>query len=182
MKRPEGRRAGLVGAFVVVAAMGSALASSSLPQDVAGYRSWPQLLEQPRPVSENLWFLCRPPSVVERDEARQRAGPHADHLVMVYATAAAAQALATTARSLPPGAILAKAKVSQAGDASPEAVAFMIKHDAGEFPESGGWEFRYYPASGDPRETQEHCAACHQAGKATDFVLGVYPKPRAKQP
>ena len=169
---------------VLVMAMGGLLAVAAtarepngplaLPREFADYRTWSHLLKRPRAVPEELWILCRPPSAAEQDRARQETGPHAQYLVMVYATRAAAHTLASTPGSVAPGAIIAKEKLSRDGSASPEGVGVMVKHAGGEFEATGGWEFLYYPASGDPRNTHEHCAACHQRGQSRDYVLGDY--------
>jgi hypothetical protein len=48
----------------------------------------------------------------------------------------------------------------------------MIKRGTPQFTKSGGWEFVFYPRSGDSRRTQEACAGCHRAAASTDYVFG----------
>jgi len=52
----------------------------------------------------------------------------------------------------------------------------MVKQPRSAFPETSGWEFRYYPSSPDARRTHEACASCHRAAAAKDYVFGQYPK------
>ena len=51
----------------------------------------------------------------------------------------------------------------------------MIKREGKEFKKSGGWEFRFYPESGDAQKTHQACAACHHAAATKDYVMGEYP-------
>ena len=175
MKRLNGLALLALAAVLAIAAAGGDADRLALPTHLAEYRTWPRLLKEPRPVSEELWVLCRPPTPIEHDEARQKDGPHAEHLVMVYATRDVARGLSTKVESFAPGAIIAKEKVSRSGRALPEGLAFMIKHESPKFKATGGWEFQYYPASGDRRKTHEHCATCHQNSQSRDYVLGAYP-------
>jgi hypothetical protein len=52
----------------------------------------------------------------------------------------------------------------------------MIKRNPSQFRETGGWEFLYFPRSGDARRTHEACASCHHQAVARDYVLGEYPR------
>jgi hypothetical protein len=109
------------------------------------------------------------------DEQKALAEAAIEHLVMVYATPSAAQALSGKSASMPVGSILAKEKHSGVFASPPEGVAFMLKHSDDAFRNTGDWEFRYYPPSGDPVATHQHCAACHRLGQSRDYVLGSYP-------
>jgi hypothetical protein len=164
-----------LGAVLTIGAVGHDADRLALPAQLAFYRSWSRLLKEPHSVSDQTWSLCRPPTFAEQGQTRQKGGPHADHLVMVYATPDVARGLSMKVKSFPAGAMVAKEKVSQRRGAVPEAVAFMIKHEGSEFQATDGWEFRYYPPSGDPRKTHEHCATCHATAQSRDYVLGAYP-------
>jgi hypothetical protein len=49
----------------------------------------------------------------------------------------------------------------------------MVKHAAPAFTESGGWQFKYFPAA-DDAATHQACATCHRAARSKDFVFGTY--------
>jgi mono/diheme cytochrome c family protein len=53
-------------------------------------------------------------------------------------------------------------------------VAFMIKRGTPQFASTGGWEFAYYPRSGDSAGSQS-CATCHRSAATKDYVFGQYP-------
>jgi hypothetical protein len=66
------------------------------------------------------------------------------------------------------GTILAKEKLLARGGI-PQAVAFMIKRPPGTLPDSGDWEFRYYPQVRDANYSS--CVACHKSGTLRDYVF-----------
>lgn len=99
-------------------------------------------------------------------------GPHAGRWVGLYANALALGALkANDSTGFPPGAVIAKEKLRRPTEELPEGVAFMIKHGKGEFAESGGWEFAYYPSSSGASYRQ--CVSCHRAGGVKDYVFAT---------
>lgn len=141
-----------------------------LPADLAAYRSWHSLLEEPQPIAFELSQLCVAAGRVDPGAGTKPKGPHTQRYIRVYARDPADPA----EQRFPPGSVIAKEKLLAVGDREPDGVAFMVRHAQPEFPESGGWEFLYFPASGDRSKTQEACASCHKA--AGDFVFGEYPK------
>ncbi len=97
---------------------------------------------------------------------------------MVYANLLASAALQdSSSRTFPPGAMIAKEK---RGGSEKDGVAFMVKRPAGEFAQSGGWEFSYFRPSGGAKPSYETCISCHRAGGAKDYVFGRYGQPDAK--
>lgn len=144
-----------------------------LPAEFAGYKQWTPLLKSPHQVPTELWLLCRAPTPSELDAAREKNGPHAGRFIRVYGNQSAVAAVSDRERKpLPPGAVIAKEKLS----GSLQGVAFMVKRKASQFPETDGWEFLFYPASGDGRRTHEACASCHQSAASKDYVFGQYPR------
>jgi hypothetical protein len=171
------RRPSLV---IGIAILGMGLAPPAaplvLPPDLAGYRQWTALLKQPLGVSERLWAQCMAPTPAQWASQTAKHGPHTQHYIRVYANPPAAARLASGERgALPVGAIVAKEKLGLSPDGAPAGVAFMIKRAGRAFAESGGWEFAYFPDSGDSRRTHRACAACHQAA-SSDYVFGPYPR------
>lgn len=148
----------------------SAAPPLGLPVELATYPSWHSLLKEPLPISFELSQLCAAQGRADLAAGARPHGPHAQRFIRVYARDPADPAEGR----YPPGSAIAKEKLLAAGDRGPEGVAFMVKHAPPDFRESGGWEFLYFPASGDRMKTHEACAACHRA--AGDFVFGEYPK------
>jgi len=166
--------ASLVASIVAVSAW-SAVGELGVPEELAGFRSWGKLTSQPEMVPYELSILCaaRPPT----RQNLERHGPHTNHFIMVFANSLAYEAIHdASASTFPPGAIIAKEKLR---GSEVDGVAFMVKHPAGEFTESGGWEFLYFSSSG-ARPTYETCIGCHRAGGTKDFVFGRYGRPDAK--
>jgi hypothetical protein len=109
--------------------------------------------------------------------ARKKYGPHTARYIRVYANPPAVSALTKGDRlPLPAGAVIAKEKLSGLPHGIPEGVAFMAKRGKDKFPDTAGWEFLYFPSSGDARKTHEACASCHRSAASTDFVFGRYPR------
>ena len=79
------------------------------------------------------------------------------------------------ARPFPLGTVIAKEKLSGSPHGAPEGVAFMVKRKESQFPSTDGWQFLYFPPSGDARRTHEACASCHRAAAPKDYVFRQYP-------
>ncbi len=148
-----------------------------LPAEFAGYTEWTQMLKSPYQVPMELWVLCRAPSSADWATARQKYGPHTERFIRVYVNQAAVAAVADPeTRPFPPGAVIAKEKLSRSPHGAPEGVAFMVKRKESQFPSTAGWEFLYFPPSGDARRAHEACASCHRAAASKDYVFGRYPR------
>ena len=144
-----------------------------IPPTLRDYRQWKPLTATAQYIPYQLAAQCATVTAV-RDH-----GPHGDREVMVYANATALKALhSDKTQVFPPGSIIAKEKRLRGQKGEPEGVAFMIKHARGEFDRSDGWEFAYYSADAGAG-TDEHCATCHRAGGAKDYVFGKYGNPVA---
>jgi len=108
-------------------------------------------------------------------QAREKYGPHTGHYIQVYGNLVATEALLKgNAAHFPSGAVIAKEKLMDSPQGTVAGVAFMIKRDTSQFANTGGWEFAYYPRSGDSASTQA-CAACHLSAASQDYVFGQYP-------
>lgn len=148
-----------------------------LTAEFAGYRKWAQILKSPYAVPMELWISGVAPTPDDWAAARKKYGPHTERYIRVYANPTVVAALSEKKRRpFPVGAVIAKEKLSESPHAAPEGVAFMVKRKAPQFPETAGWEFLYFPPSGDARRTHEACASCHRAAAATDYVFGQYPR------
>ena len=154
------------GIVVLLGALSLAAAGTSLPRglpaSLTGYRAWQA--GDIHAVSTPLSILCAALPEKElarrREEARRAHGPHAERYLRVFANPTAARAARGngTAGSFPQGSILAKEKLLDPYAKRAEGVAFMIKRAPGTLPESGDWEFRYYP---QPREASySGCVEC----------------------
>jgi hypothetical protein len=149
-----------------------------LPADLTGYQDWKQLLTSPIPyrVPIELWIRCVAPTPADWAEAREKNGPHNERYIRVYGNPSATRSLANYEKRFPVGSVIAKEKFTTAPDGPAVGLAFMIKREVARFPETDGWEFVYYPASGDARKTHEACAACHRRAASTDYLFGQYPR------
>jgi hypothetical protein len=70
--------------------------------------------------------------------------------------------------------VIAKEKLMDSPEGTVAGVAFMIKRSTPQFASTGGWEFAYYPRSGNSASIQA-CAACHLSAASKDYVFGLYP-------
>jgi hypothetical protein len=164
------------GLFVAICALCAHPAGAgdpvALPKDLAGYRSWMSPTAEPVAVPARLWNLCAIPGADHRAEAAKEHGPHAARLVRVYANESAATELPHKDHRFPVGSVIAKDKLGAMSDDLPLGVAFMLKSNDPRFRDSGGWEFRFYPQSGDAEATHQACAACHRGAKRGNYVFG----------
>ena len=146
-----------------------------LPTDLANYKEWKTLLQFPTPVPLELWIRCMAPTPADWTQAREKYGPHTEHYIQVYANQIATQTLGQNkAASFLTGAVIAKEKLTDSPQGTVAGVAFMIKRGVPRFASTGGWEFSYYPRSGDSASLQE-CGSCHRSVASKDYVFGQYP-------
>jgi hypothetical protein len=160
--------------LLLLAAATAPKGTMNIPSALADYPSWTELTPGPRLMPYELTLLCMPPSV-RPVEARKTHGPHANLWAAVYANPIALATLQTkSSTDFPAGAIIVKEKRRQREDRTPEGVAFMIKHPKGEFVDSDGWEFVYYPSPGN-RSSYARCVSCHRSGASKDYVFSIFP-------
>lgn len=146
-----------------------------LPAELAKYKEWRAQLQSPEPVPLELWIRCVAPTPNDWSQAREKYGPHSEHYIQVYANLIALQTLGQGKGGLfLPGAVIAKEKLMDSPQGTVAGVAFMIKRGTPQFASTGGWEFTYYPRSGDSASIQG-CATCHRSAAAKDYVFGQYP-------
>jgi hypothetical protein len=172
-----------IGVLVVAMTLGRptvpprSVAGLELPADLADYKRWTQLLKVPYAVPLELWIRCMAPTPADWEAARKKYGPHTKRFIRVYGNSTALEAVSKAARpALPVGSVLVKEKLPTSPHASPDGLAFMVKHPVSDFPETGGWQFLYFPSSAGRQQTQEACASCHRTASANDYVFGQYPR------
>jgi len=167
---------GLVGADQLWARqLRSVVDQLKLPADLAKYKEWRTQLKSPTPVPLELWMRCVATTPTDWAQAREKHGPHTQHYIQVYANQIAAQTLRQgKAVRFPTGAVIAKEKLVDSPQGTVAGVAFMIKRGTPQFASTGGWEFAYYPRSGDSTSVQA-CATCHRSAEPQDYVFGQYP-------
>jgi|GEM_PF-2662370 len=160
--------------FLLMASAPAKKGALSIPSALAHYASWTELTPGPRLMPYELSVLCVP-AAVQPGDAQKSHGPHANLWAAVYANPAALATLkAKASTAFPAGAIIAKEKRRQREDTTPEGVAFMIKHPKGEFADSDGWEFVYFPAPAN-RSSYARCVSCHRSGALKDYVFSPFP-------
>lgn len=148
-----------------------------VPADLASYKDWKTLLGSPKPVPFQLWIQCIAPTPADWSKAKEKYGPHSAHYIQVYANQIAAQSFVQgKAVAFATGAVIAKEKLMDSPTGTVVGVAFMTKRSAPNFAATGGWEFSYYPQSGETTSIQQ-CGNCHTAVADRDYVFGQYPSP-----
>jgi hypothetical protein len=145
----------------------------NLPADLAKYKGWRSLFQSPTPVPLELWIRCMAPTPRDWTRAQKEYGPHTEHYIQVYANLIALQTLGKAGPFLT-GAMIAKEKLMDSPQGTVAGVAFMIKRGTSQFASTGGWEFAYYPRSGDSASIKA-CASCHRSAASKDYVFGQYP-------
>ena len=146
-----------------------------LPADLANYKEWKTLLQSPKPVPFELWIQCVAPTPSDWSKAKEKYGPHNEHYIQVYANEIAAQTLLQgKGGAFATGAVIAKEKLMDSLTGTVVGVAFMTKRSGPKFSGTGGWEFSYYPRSGDTASIQA-CGNCHRSVADRDYVFGRYP-------
>jgi Cytochrome P460 len=132
------------------------------------YKSLHLLTPEPINVSGPIAVACS--STVIAAE-RQRAGPHFDTPVNLYADELARKAIDDKAALFPRGAVIVKEKLA---DGKMTAVGGMVKRAPGYDPANGDWEYFYAAQSGGFATGRlDHCVACHAKATATDHVFPV---------
>jgi Cytochrome P460 len=166
----------LVGAYLLwPEPLRSAPDQLNLPATLAKYTEWTALLKSPSPVPLELWIRCVAPTPTDLEQAREKYGPHNDHYIQVYANRIATQTILKGKSGLfQTGAVISKEKLMNSPKGTVVGVAFMIKRNTAQFASTGGWEFAYYPRSGDS-ESIQGCATCHRSVASNDYVFGHYP-------
>lgn len=144
-----------------------------LPADLANYKEWRTLLQSPAPVPLDLWIRCVATTPSDWTQEREKYGPHIEHYIQVYANQIASLRQDNAGLFLT-GAVIAKEKLMDFPHGTVVGVAFMIKRGTPQFASTGGWEFAYYPKSGDSASIQA-CATCHRSVASKDYVFGTYP-------
>jgi hypothetical protein len=155
--------------FALLGAVWGIADDIGIPQALSMFRTWKKLTSEPQLVPYVVATACAIPTPAE---TLKRHGLHANRWIMVYANPVASAALADNGGAqFPVGAIIAKEKTT--GSGATEGVAFMVKHRAGEFAASDGWEFLYYPVSGRAAN-YDGCINCHKSGGKKDYVFAAY--------
>jgi mono/diheme cytochrome c family protein len=122
------------------------------------------------------------PTPADWAQAREKHGPHTAHYIQVYGNPIAIETFGKgQGRLFPPGTVIVKEKLMASPQGMVAGVAFMMKRGTPQFASTGGWEFAYYPRSGESASLQA-CAACHRSAASKDFVFGQYPSPGEPRP
>lgn len=147
----------------------------SLPGELAPYRSWKPQIKGPYEVPWESWIRCTSPTDADKETARESHGPHSAKQIQVYANQAAERVFKGKSKMFPIGSIIAKEKLLlQYHGPEFSGIAFMIKRSPEKFPETGGWEFQYFPSSeSEQQQIQSTCSGCHKTAP-TDYVFADY--------
>jgi len=154
--------------------IGAGADTMTVERATAEYRTWQQRTAQPVAISEQIFSLCRLPTLPEQTFADSEHGKGRALLDWINPGAAAGFS-AGGATAFPVGATIVKEKlVSASTGFTLAALGVMIKRPAGFDVTHGDWEFAYWePAPGLMKGAPqaEYCGACHAGARATDFVF-----------
>lgn len=179
MDRPRGPGRFRVLPFLGLVLLGSALASESEPQALnqnaalRDFGSWQELTAGPHRVSPQVSALC----VTGFNHPGEPVLNGGEHFIRVYANPQGYPLMrGPRGRKFPVGSVIAKVKLIEGGN-RPDAVAFMVKHEAGYSPESLDWEFLFF--QGNPLHQKalsagSRCRECHGNLTEGDGVFGSY--------
>lgn len=158
--------------------------AARVPRDAldVDYSKWPGVTKTPHPVSPPALMFCAPPSTTQQlENDRKSHGPHANSAIVVRVSPTGREEF-TSRKPVPVGTVVVKEKYPHYfTNASPTAVAFMIKREPGYDPEHDDWEYAYEdrPSEGQRKITRgkiESCINCHRLAKVSDYLDRRYLK------
>lgn len=141
------------------------------------YSAYKRMTPKPYQVSQAIATLCTssPAKIAAATEAAAKVhGPHAEALIHVYASEAAARKL-DQASSTPysEGSVIVKEKLGEGKAVT--AIGGMIKRAKGYDPEHSDWEYFYAEKGGEVTTGRmSNCIQCHSSAKAQDYVFGKW--------
>ncbi|MEO6326633.1 MAG: cytochrome P460 family protein [Thermoanaerobaculia bacterium] len=148
--------------------------ASTLPPELLGYKQWAAATKEPHPIPMQLWTQCSLPTHEQESSAIQEHGPHAKRYVRVFGNGIASHELiAKGTPHFPVGSIIVKEKLLSSSERKPEAIAAMIKREAGFNKATGDWDFMFIRDGKVAVETSS-CAKCHESRADQDYVFRSY--------
>ncbi len=151
------------------------------------YTGWPKVTEKPFPIALQFYYFCRAPSpeqIQQQKDLEKLHGPHAKASIIVRVNPIGL-AQFKAGQPVPVGTMVVKEKYPDySPDATPAAVAAMIKHEPGYDPEHGDWEYAYEQFSPEHKMSRgkiESCIECHKGTRSTDYLFRPYLKTSTKQ-
>lgn len=170
----------LPGLFLL-AALGAALAADPAVIDKDSiktfYRQFPRLTREPVEVATIMTISCVGIPAPHEVRAQEKvSGPHTQSLVHYYTNNEAQAVYRTHQYPFTVGSVIVKEKL--AADRVIIGIGGMRKREKGFNTAHGDWEFFYTDArTGFQIGGLQHCAACHAAAKASDYVFTVAKPP-----
>ncbi|HET6283458.1 MAG TPA: cytochrome P460 family protein [Polyangia bacterium] len=141
---------------------------------IAQYSTWTQRTDKPVSISNDIFALCRSPTLPEQTFVDSEHGRHRyllDWLNPGAVTGFAAQG----SKPFPVGAAIVKEKlVSTASGYELAARGIMVKRMPGFDVKHVDWDFAYWePSSGvvSGSDQSQYCAGCHASAASTDFIF-----------
>lgn len=146
------------------------------------YAEWPSVTEAPIWVPSELLMLCAAPTAeaIRLTEAdKKQRGPHSGSAIVVRVNPAGLSQF-KSAQTVPVGTIILKEKFLRNPSNHPaDAIAVMIKREAGYDPKYGDWEYAYEDRRLEQdnrvvRDKLDTCFGCHQEARKTDYLFRTY--------
>ena len=137
------------------------------------YRQFPKLTKEPVRVGEIMTISCVGiPFPREVRQQEKKTGPHTEALVHYYTNEQAQVVYRSHQYPFPVGSVVVKEKLDRDGVVI--GIGGMRKRESGFNSAHGDWEFFYTDArTGFQIGGLQHCAECHAAAKASDYVFTV---------
>lgn len=158
-------------------------ATPTAAQVTKEFRKYTQMTDKEVYVDPPFAFLCDGPSKEAVENAKLKAGPHANSTIQVYMNALASDAFRAKTKSYPVGAVVVKDKKmlgyheaigsGKWVNVPEKGVGGMIKREPGYDPANSDWEY-FYSEDNNPMVNGAliSCIQCHKAAKATGYVFG----------
>jgi hypothetical protein len=144
-------------------------------KEIAGYRSWSKVNNEPQLMPRITATLCAPVTDTRADDPQN---PHRNKYVTVYVNDIGRQAMLEQVKPrFPTGSVIVKEKLPDKASQAPELLTVIIKRGKGFNPTSGDWEYMVVDGTGTNVSAQgklENCQSCHIARPGTDYVFRTY--------
>lgn len=148
----------------------------NLIREIAGYRGWSKVNNEPQLMPDRTATLCAPGGTLQLDESKN---PHHNKYLTVYVNEVGRAAmLGQLQPTFPEGSVIVKEKLENKTSQTPELMTVMIKRGKGYNPNNGDWEYMVVDGSGAKildRGKLEACESCHDLVRfRTDYVFRTY--------
>jgi len=148
---------------------------SDAKKEVAGFKKWKKVNDEPYVMWSQVEALCRAPT---KEDYKMDKSVHKNKYVNVYVNSTGAdEMLGKKNPAFPVGTVIVKEKLPKRDAVDAELLTVMIKREKGFNPEIGDWEFVTLNGAATEVTAQgklESCQSCHLDYEKNDFVTREY--------